>query len=118
MTTPRPKKPKAIRAPRHLKAATRAWFREVSENFVLEPHHVRLLQLACEAWDRSVQAREALAKNGLTFADRYGSPRTRPEVAVERDSRLAFARLVRELALDVSPPPETARPPRLGGAKY
>ena len=38
---------------------------------------------------------------GLTFEDPHGCPKTRPEVAIERDSRLAFARLVRELDLDV-----------------
>ena len=110
-------KPQPIRAPRHLKSATRKWVRQVADAYVLEQHHIRLLILAAEAWDRGVQAREALAKSGLTFTDRYGSPRTRPEVAIERDSRLAFARLVRELALDIESPPES-RPPRTGGQRW
>jgi hypothetical protein len=57
-----------------------------------------------------VQAREAL-KGGLTYEDRFGCPRARPEIAVERDSRIGFARLVRELGLDVNNP-DDARPPR------
>jgi phage terminase small subunit len=77
----------------------------------LEPHHVRLLTLACEAWDRCQQARELLATEGLTFEDRFGQPRARPEVSIERDSRIGFARLVRELALDGEGPPEAPRPP-------
>jgi phage terminase small subunit len=74
---------------------------------------MKLLTLAAEAWDRCQQAREALAKHGLTFEDRFGCPRSRPEIAVERDSRLAFARLLRELDLDVEPPPDGSRPPGL-----
>ena len=98
-------------APRHLKRATKAWFRSVVECFELEPHHVKLLTLAAEAWDRCQQAREVLAKQGLTFQDRFGAPKARPEVAIERDSRLAFARLVRELGLDVADP--ESRPPAI-----
>ncbi len=58
------------------------------------------------------QARVALAEHGLTFTDASGSPKTRPEVAIERDSRIAFARLIRELDLDVDTPAEV-RPPAL-----
>ena len=97
-----PKKP--IKAPAHLTEATQKWFEAVVDGYDLEQHHVRLLTLAGEAWDRSQQAREALAEHGLTFVDRFGAPHARPEVAIERDSRIAFARLVRELDLDVDPP--------------
>jgi len=95
---------KTMKAPRHLKPETRRWWVEVVTDFELEPHHVRLLTLAAESWDRGVQAREAIAEHGLTFDDRHGSPRARPEVGIERDSRIAFARCLRELGLDVLPP--------------
>jgi phage terminase small subunit len=86
----------------------------VLDEYALEPHHVRLLTLAAEAWDRGAMAREALKEHGLTFNDRFGAPHARPEVAIERDSRIAFARLLRELALDVTEPEEN-RPPELRG---
>ena len=101
------------KAPAHLKAATRRWFEEVATSFELEPHHHRLLQVACEAWDRCQEARSILDREGLTYEDRFGAPRARPEIAVERDSRLAFARMLRELALDIEPPSEAPRPPRI-----
>ena len=102
------------KAPRHLRAPTRRWFAGVLENFALEPHHVRLLTLACEAWDRCQEARGAIAKHGMIYEDRFGSPRLRPELGVERDSRAAFARLLRELGLDVIDP-DDSRPPTIGG---
>jgi phage terminase small subunit len=109
---PKPKPPKA-KAPAHLQPATRAWFSHVVQDYVLELHHLRLLQLCAEAWDRCAQSREVLDREGLTFIDRWGCPRARPEVSVERDSRIAFARLLRELDLDIEPPPQPGRPPAL-----
>src|SRR4028119_1234545 len=99
--------------PAHLTAPTQVWWKSVVTDYQLEPHHLRLLQLAGEAWDRSQQAREVLNDAGLTYQNRFGDPVLRPEAAVERDSRLAFARLIRELDLDVEPPPERSRPPGL-----
>jgi P27 family predicted phage terminase small subunit len=99
-------KSSAFQPPKHLRADTAAWFASVLKDYELDSHHVRLLTKACEAWDSSEQAREAVAKHGMTYEDRFGAPRARPECAIERDSRLAFARLVRELGLDVAPPTE------------
>ena len=107
-------RPKKSPPPTHLRAETKRWWAAVVNDWGLEPHHVRLLTLASEAWDRCQQARKLLATHGLTYDDRFGAPRARPEVAIERDSRLAFARLLRELDLDIDPPTNvTARPPML-----
>ena len=103
-------------APVHLRNDTATWWEQVVNGYELEPHHVRLLTLAAETWDRCQQAREAIDKHGMTFSDRFDQPRPRPEVAVERDSRIAFARLLRELALD-APAVDEVRPPRIGIAK-
>lgn len=104
---------KSISAPSHLKPDTRAWFQQVISDYELEDHHVRLLTLAGEAWDRGAQARIAIEKHGLTYSDRFDAPRKRPEVSIEAESRIAFARLVRELDLDVDPPSPDTRPPGL-----
>lgn len=103
--------PATPRPPKHLRPATAKWFEGVTDEFDLEPHHVRLLTLAAEAWDRGQAAREVIDRDGLTYVDRFGSPKARPEVGIERDSRIGFARLIRELALDVEGPTES-RPPR------
>jgi phage terminase small subunit len=103
-------------APPHLRPDTAAWWQTVSADYALEQHQLRILTLAAEAWDRCTEAREALAAHGTTYTDRFQQPRARPEISIERDSRIAFARLVRELALDLDPPDEPGRPPRAGDA--
>ena len=99
-----------ITTPNHLEPATARWFIGVLETYDLEAHHVRLLQAAAECWDRLQQARALLAEEGITIEGRFG-PKAHPAVAIERDSRLAFARLLRELDLDGEPGPDP-RPPR------
>ena len=100
--------------PAHLAEETAAWWSDVVAEYELEPHHVRLLTLAAEAWDRGAGARELIEVDGAVVADRFGQLKTHPAVAIERDARIAFARLVRELCLDESAPGEV-RPPRAGG---
>jgi hypothetical protein len=78
----------------------------------LEEHHVKLLTLAAEALDRAEEARELLARAGTFYRDRFGQPKPHPAVAVERDARVAFARLPRELDLDTVAPPEAPRAAR------
>ena len=101
-----------VLAPKHLAASTRGWWDDVLETYVLEPHQVLILQLAGETWDRKEEARRTLATEGITYLDRFDQPKSRPEVAIERDCRIAFARLIRELALDIDDPQES-RPPTL-----
>ena len=101
------------KAPAHLAPETRKWWLSVHNDYTLEPHHTRLLTLAGEAFDRSVQARELIAKDGLTVPTSDGGLKAHPAVGIERDARLAFARLVRELDLDAGAPADTPRPPSL-----
>ncbi|WP_439406902.1 P27 family phage terminase small subunit [Bradyrhizobium sp. DASA03076] len=79
-------------------------------DFDLDEHHVILLTKACEALDRIEEARAAIKIHGLTYTDRFGTPRARTEVAIERDNRLAVARLFRELGLDLAGDGKTAPP--------
>ncbi|TGP50319.1 hypothetical protein EN873_24410 [bacterium M00.F.Ca.ET.230.01.1.1] len=101
----------APKPPANLRPATKKWFRSVTEDFALEAHHVRLLTLAAEAYDHAQTAREIIDRDGLTFLDRFGQPKERPECGILQNARIAFARLIRELALDVDEP-ASSRPPR------
>ena len=105
---------KKPRAPAHLAPETQKWWSSVSRDYALEPHHFRLLTLAAEAWDRAVQAREVLAHDGIVVHDDRGNVRAHPAVAIEKDCRIGFARLLRELDLDVEMPASArSEPPRL-----
>lgn len=103
---------KSSKPPAHLRPATQKWWRSVLADFDLEDHHIRILQLAAEAWDQAQGAREVLDSSGQTFTDRFGQPKERPEVGIMHNARIAFARLLRELALDGVDGPEAPRPPR------
>ncbi len=98
------------KAPKHLRPTTKRWFNHVVAEWTLDQHHVKLLIVAAETWDRLCEAREVIADKGLTFEDRFGTPRARPEVAIERDSRTAFMRAIRELDLDIAEPTQPGRP--------
>jgi P27 family predicted phage terminase small subunit len=101
--------------PAHLSEAMQRWWQAVVRDYDLDPHHLHLLEAACDAWDRMCEARAVLREEGLTVATKDGGKKKHPASDIERDSRLAFARLVRELDLDCpAPPPEQGwRPPAI-----
>jgi hypothetical protein len=107
------KQNQSVAPPPHLRLTTKRWFKSVVSDYELAPHHLKLLTLAAESWDRCLTAREAIDANGITYVDRFGCPRARPEVAIERDTKIAFARLMRELDLDVDPPSDARRAPSI-----
>jgi phage terminase small subunit len=90
--------------PAHLSPSARLWWTTTVETYELEPHHLLLLQAAAEAWDRCQAARAQIDSEGLTVSGREGCVHAHPCVSIERDNRLAFARMLRELDLDVEPP--------------
>jgi phage terminase small subunit len=98
------KKSKTIEPPRHLSPAMRKWWRGVIRDYRPEAHQLHLLRLAAEAYDRSQAARAVLDKEGVTYLDRFGQPKARPETIVERDAHRDFAALVK--ALDFPDPEE------------
>lgn len=97
--------------PEHLSASARTWWASVIDEYDLGPHHVELLTLAAEARDRAEQARRLIEAEGLIVPTTTGGTKTHPAVAVERDSRIAFARLLRELDLDAEAASDRSRPP-------
>ena len=91
---------------------SKAFWRTVTKGWELEPHHVRLLQIACESWDRALEAREAVTASGPYFTDRHGNIKPHPGIAVEQQSRKQFIASLREIGLDVKAP-DSPRAPML-----
>jgi P27 family predicted phage terminase small subunit len=107
-----------IVAPRHLSKRSKTIYRSVVADYDLanEVHALEVLRLALEALDRADEAREQVAAEGMTYTNRFDEPRPHPAVAIERDARIAVARLFRELSLDASDYLEP-RVPRVGGGR-
>lgn len=97
----------------HLTDDMRLFFRHIDRKYQLEDHHRRVLDAGCRAHDRMTEAGNLVAKVGILIKTRSGDAKVNPAVAIERDSRVAFLRCLRELGLadEVDAP----RPPRPSG---
>jgi P27 family predicted phage terminase small subunit len=92
--TPAPPPP-----PRHLSSESRALWRELNDACAFDPQDLKTLRLALEALDRCNMARRVIRREGMTYTDRFGAPHAHPCVAIERDSRQAWLRLMAALDL-------------------
>lgn len=99
--------------PKHLSGDPARLWRDTVAEFDLEAHQIALLGAACDALARMLEARDLVNAQGPVVTDSRGGVKAHPAVAIERDARLGFARLIRELALDVPVP--DSRPARRGG---
>ena len=88
--------------PSHLSKKMKSfWIAVFDRKNTLQPHETIIFLRACEAFDRGEQARRILKREGLTYLDRFQQPRSRPEVAIERDSRAQVAKLLNQINLYV-----------------
>lgn len=92
--------------PKHLKESSKI-YEEVTLNHDLEAQQLATLQVACEAYDRSEEARFIIQKEGITFNDKNGYPKKHPAVAIKESAESLYNRSMRELALDY----DTKEPP-------
>jgi len=91
-----------MKLPRELKPPGRKFWRKVNADFDLtEHHHFELLRQACHCLDRIETARKTLETEGYFVLNRFNECREHPGLKVEKDNRTLFARLVRELGLDI-----------------
>jgi phage terminase small subunit len=99
------------RAPSDFSDESRKFWNETLKLFELEPHHLKLFEAACRCWDRVVEAREQVEKDGAYFKDRYDQWKPHPALDVETKNKNLFMRLIREMGFSLEKP-EHPRPPR------
>jgi phage terminase small subunit len=102
-----------VQTPPGLRPPTRRWFRDVIARWQLEQHHERLLALAARAYDEAEAAESAYRHEGMVVRQPSGRLAPHPGIAIAAEARRTYARMIRELDLDVDPPAQAARPPAL-----
>jgi phage terminase small subunit len=99
--------------PRHLSTESRELWRTLTAAYEFDPHELKTLRLALEALDRCNMARRAIRRHGMTFVDRLDNVRVRPEIAIERDAKAQWVKLMAALDLPAEEGPQTyGRPVR------
>ena len=102
------RKSRIPKAPAYLSDTMKAFWKQVTGGWVLDAHHVVVLEIACRSLDRASEAAAAVAIEGAFFSDRHGNRKAHPGIAIELQSRKMFVACLRELGLDVKAP----EPPR------
>lgn len=100
--------------PGHLSDEAKAIFNDLTAEYGIEDvAGLKILRVACEAFDRAQAAREAIDRDGMSIKDKFGQMKINPLLPVERDSRAAFLAGLKALCLDIEP--LQARPGRPSG---
>jgi P27 family predicted phage terminase small subunit len=110
------KTPVIPKPPAYLSASTKRWWRSIVSVFVLESWQLAQLTLCAEQLDRANTAREVLAREGVTYPNRFGAPVKHPAVAIVEQAVGAFNRTLRELSLEGGAIADV-RPPRARGGR-
>ena len=90
--------------PEHLSQEARAFFKSISEDYLItDAAGLKILTVACEAYDRAQAARAKIDEDGLTVTDKFNQIKPHPLLSNERDSRAAFLAGLKALNLDIEP---------------
>jgi len=101
------------KAPNYLSKKAKDFFNNILELYEFEDHHIKTLILAADCLDRIEEARAYVKKEGPYYKDRFRQPRPNPALKTIEQNKIIFARLIRELNLDIDEPNrEIGRPPR------
>lgn len=73
--------------------------KQVTAEFEFAEHELETVFQAAVCLDRIEQARDEIAVHGILTVDRHGQLKPNPAVVIERDCKVLFARLCRELEL-------------------
>lgn len=87
--------------------------RDILREFeISECQDFRRLDLAAQCLDRIETCRKEIEADCEFILDRFGIKKEHPALKVERDQKVIFCRIIREMSLDIEQPKES-RPPAL-----
>lgn len=104
---------KKEKPPKHLSKESKKFWKQIAKQYVLEDHHLKLLQSCCECWDRILDARAEIEKKGPYYTDRFGQPKEHPGHKTERENKALFGRLLKQLGLDIEQRPDLPKMHRI-----
>jgi phage terminase small subunit len=96
--------------PKKLSPEAKRLWKTTVDTWTLDGPGFVLLENACRCLDRLRAAEKVLANKGVTFLDRFGSPRPHPAMSIVRDENTTFVRILEQLGLDVAGAAAKARP--------
>jgi hypothetical protein len=89
--------------PDTLSEASGALWTSILTSHEMSDAELEVLRSALAALDRADQAAGVLASEGLTVVDRYGGVRSHPMLDAELRARTLYARLVKQLGVELAP---------------
>jgi hypothetical protein len=102
--------------PGSLDRRRRALWRAIVADYELSDAEYQILEDALRLTQRADEAANIVNDEGVTIADRYGTPKTHPAVDVELRCRVNAARLLRQLHVEL-PDHAVPRPSQPGPRK-
>ena len=98
--------------PSHLSKEAGEIFRDLCADYrINDTAGLKILRVACEAFERAQGARIIIDRDGMTVKDKFEQTKPHPLLPIERDSRAAFLSGLKALNLDITPPrDQTGRP--------
>ncbi len=102
------------RAPGHLSKESKSWWKLIFNSYEMDESGSFILRQALECYDRLLEARQDIKKNGLTISDPVTKQlRQNPALKTEKEARSGLLQAWRLMRIDIEPPRPTAgRPPQ------
>ena len=100
--------------PRGLSKASQKLWKEIVEQWILDPSQLSVLRVGLESLDRLQAAKKTLDREGCTH-EHNGLMRLHPAVVLEKQSRAGFYQAIKILGLNLYPPDEMERPGKQRG---
>jgi len=87
--------------PQNLSKEAKKWWVKIVSTWRFDDAGLLILQGGLECFDRQRQAQAILARDGITFVDRFGQIRQHPATLIERDAKAGVLRALKALNLDI-----------------